>query len=160
MSEPITGGCQCGAVRFRATSLGRASICHCRMCQKAFGGFYGPLVTAHGLAWTRGRPARYASSNLVSRGFCAACGTPLTYEYEGGTELAIGTLDDPELAAPVIQVNPADRLSFFDRLHALPWRQPGESPAAEAFMAKVENHQHPDHDTPTWPPHGRSGSAT
>ena len=152
MSGAITGGCQCGAVRFRAEGLGRASICHCRMCQKAFGGFCGPLVTAIGLAWTRGQPARYASSNVVMRGFCTGCGTPLTYEYDGGIELAIGALDDPERAAPVIQVNPADRLSFFDRLHALPWRGPGDSPAAEAFMAKVESHQHPDHDTQTWPP--------
>ncbi|HET7714155.1 MAG TPA: GFA family protein, partial [Bauldia sp.] len=31
----FTGGCQCGAVRFRVAALGRASICHCRMCQKA-----------------------------------------------------------------------------------------------------------------------------
>ncbi len=36
---PFTGGCQCGAVRFAVGRLGRASICHCRMCQKAFGGF-------------------------------------------------------------------------------------------------------------------------
>ena len=53
----LTGGCQCGAVRFRCEELGRASICHCRMCQKAFGGHYGPLVTAKGLVWTRGAEA-------------------------------------------------------------------------------------------------------
>lgn len=43
MTETLrTGGCQCGAVRFRIHGeLGRASICHCRMCQKAFGGFFG-----------------------------------------------------------------------------------------------------------------------
>ncbi|MGO4319648.1 GFA family protein, partial [Agrobacterium sp. MCAB5] len=34
-----TGGCQCGAIRFRATGdlkddLKDSSICHCRMCQK------------------------------------------------------------------------------------------------------------------------------
>ena len=36
-NKPVhTGGCQCGAVRFRIEgALGRASICHCRMCQKA-----------------------------------------------------------------------------------------------------------------------------
>ena len=40
-------GCQCGAVRFRVEgTLDDASVCHCRMCQKAFGGFYAPLVSA------------------------------------------------------------------------------------------------------------------
>ena len=34
----LTGGCQCGAVRYRldAAPTG-ASVCHCRMCQKAGG---------------------------------------------------------------------------------------------------------------------------
>jgi hypothetical protein len=146
-----SGGCQCGAVRFRVAGLGRASICHCRMCQKAFGSFFGPLVTANGLEWTRGKPAHFQSSNVVRRGFCQKCGTPLTYEYEGGTEIAIGALDEPAKAAPVIQVNPADMLPFFDRLHALPFRKQGESPGVDAFMRSVIGHQHPDHDTSIWP---------
>lgn len=150
--QAITGGCQCGAVRFRLSGLGRASICHCRMCQKAFGSFFGPLVGARGLEWTRGEPARFQSSNAVRRGFCQKCGTPLTYEYDGGVEIAIGALDEPARAAPVIQVNPADMLPFFDRLHTLPFRKQGESPAFDAFMASIVGHQHPDHDTEQWPP--------
>src|SRR6187431_1337150 len=114
MSEAATGGCQCGAVRFRASRFGRASICHCRMCQKAFGGFFGPLVTAYDLEWTRGEPRRFASSDKVQRGFCATCGTPLTYETGGPVEVAIGALDDPNVAPPSIQVNPNDKLPFFD----------------------------------------------
>lgn len=53
MTPPLTGGCQCGAVRFACDHLGRASICHCRMCQKAFGGYFGPLVTAMAALDTR-----------------------------------------------------------------------------------------------------------
>jgi hypothetical protein len=151
-AEPVAGGCQCGAVRFRIERLGRASICHCRMCQKAFGGFFGPLVTAHGLKWTRGEPRRFQSSNVVRRGFCQQCGTPLTYEYEGGIELAIGALDDPSLAPPAIQVNAATRLPFFDALHGLPDRPENEKAAVGAFMNMVANRQHPDHDTAAWPP--------
>ncbi len=152
---PLTGGCQCGAVRFAHRECsGAASICHCRMCQKAFGSFFGPLVTAHDLVWTRGAPKYFQSSNKVRRGFCGNCGTPLTYEYEGGTELAIGAFDQPERAAPAIQVNPADKLSFVDGLSALPFRDPVAEPAPETFKAAVVSHQHPDHDTETWPPHG------
>ena len=151
-AEPITGGCQCGAVRFRAEGFGRASICHCRMCQKAFGNFVGPLVTALGLIWTRGEPKYFASSDKVKRGFCANCGTPLTFEYGGDPEVAIGALDDPEGAAPVIQLNPKNKLSFFDTLAALPMRGPQDEPKIEAFKASLTNLQHPDHDTAEWPP--------
>ena len=42
----------------------------------------------------------------MKRGFCAHCGTPLTYEYEGGTEVAIGALDEPAKAAPVKKARP------------------------------------------------------
>jgi hypothetical protein len=150
--SPYTGGCQCGAVRFRAERVGRPSICHCRMCQKAFGGFYGPLVTGHGVEWTRGAPKRFASSNRAWRGFCAECGTPLTYESEGDIELAIGAFDDPTLVAPVIQVNPDDRQPFVDGLAALPTRHASDSANAEAFLASVVSYQHPDHDTAVWPP--------
>ena len=147
----LSGGCQCGAVRFRAARLGRASICHCRMCQKAFGSFFGPLVTAHDLQWTRGQPKYFASSNKVRRGFCADCGTPLSYEYGGPPEIAIGTFDNPEAAAPVIQVNPADKLSFFDGICSLPVLPPAEQPEAETFKASIVSFQHPDHDTNEWP---------
>ena len=149
-AETITGGCQCGAVRFRAAGLGRASICHCRMCQKAFGSFFGPLVTAKGLEWTRGGPSKFASSNVVTRGFCAACGTPLSYEYESGLDVAIGALDNPELAPPTVEVNPADKLSSFGELHRLPGRPQSETTGNAAFLASVVNHQHPDHDTAEW----------
>ncbi len=150
-ANPVTGGCQCGAVRFRIAALGRASICHCRMCQKAFGSFFGPLVGVSGLEWTRGGPAHFQSSNVVRRGFCAGCGTPLTYEYDGGVEVAIGALDEPARAAPAVQVNPADMVTFFDGLHELPFRKQGDSPSADAFMRSVIGHQHPDHDTENWP---------
>ena len=147
----VTGGCQCGAARFRVGGLGRASICHCRMCQKAFGSFFGPLVTARGLEWTRGEPKRFASSNAARRGFCGDCGTPLTYEYESGIDISIGSLDDPELAPPTVQLNPNDELSFFGHLHVLPGRPEGEQAGADAFLAAVVGCQHPDHDTQTWP---------
>jgi len=150
-NEPLTGGCQCGAVRFRTRLVGRASICHCRMCQKAFGGFFGPLVTAHDAVWTRGEPKWFQSSNSARRAFCGECGTPLAYETRFGLELAIGAFDTPADVAPQVQVNLADKLPFFDHLTELPINA---DPGAEwrDFLAGIHSNQHPDHDTADWPP--------
>ena len=144
-----TGGCQCGAVRYAITGeLGRASICHCRMCQKAFGNAFAPLVTARGLAWTRGEPKHFRSSNKVKRGFCAECGTPLTYEPDGLTpEIAICTLDDPNGVAPVIQVGVESRLMWSAVLPGLPTRDAAEQAKVAPFYSRIVSNQHPDHDT-------------
>lgn len=156
MSEPIhTGGCQCGAVRFRVEgALGDASVCHCRMCQKAFGAFYAPLVSVRGakLTWTRGTPARFKSSNFVERGFCATCGTPLTYEAPDGVALAIGAFDHPETIAPVMQFGVEGKLPYADRIASLPSRHTFDDLEAAPFLDKIVSYQHPDHDTDDWPP--------
>lgn len=148
----LAGGCQCGAVRFACEGLGRASICHCRMCQKAFGNAFAPLVTARGLVWTRGAPAWFQSSNKVRRGFCAACGTPLAYAFDGfEPELAICAFDDPAAIAPVIQVGLESKLPWCDTLSALPTRSPESAAKAAAVFSAIVSFQHPDHDTPAWP---------
>ncbi|WP_374625149.1 GFA family protein [Devosia sp.] len=157
-AAPFTGGCQCGAVRFAVGRLGRGSICHCRMCQKAFGGFFGPLISSYDVTWTRGAPTYFESSDKIRRGFCNRCGTPLTYEEIGRppeqqVEIAIGAFDDPTVAAPVIQVNLTDKLPFFDGLTSLPIRTEYSAGWLE-FMETLVSHQHPDHDTDTWPPQG------
>ncbi len=148
----LTGGCQCGAIRFAVTRLGRASMCHCRMCQKAFGSIGGLLVTARDLQWTRGTPKHYQSSNKVRRGFCSDCGTPLTYEYEGSTVIAICAFDDPAALPPTIQLPSARRVPWADALANLPSLSAREQEMAAARYASVISYQHPDHDTHAWPP--------
>ncbi len=149
--EGQSGGCQCGRVRFRIDGpLGRASICHCRMCQKAFGSFFGPLVSASNdrFAWTRGEPAWFQSSNKVRRGFCHHCGTPLAYDWGGpALELAIGAFDNPEAVPPTMQTGLGHRLSWFSRLADLPTRPPEEQSKVDGFLAEVVSFQHPDRDT-------------
>ena len=145
-----TGGCQCGAVRFRVEGeLGRASICHCRMCQKAFGGFYGPYVATkpEQVTWTRGQPTLFASSNLVNRGFCPACGTQLTFQGAGFFDLAIGAFDDPTDIRPAVQIGLDSKLPWVDELGSLPTPSPDEQARTKVYQAKVISHQHPDHDT-------------
>ena len=150
----LTGGCQCGAVRYAVREIRGPAICHCRMCQKAFGNYFAPLGTAIDLVWTRGTPSRFQSSNRAARAFCAACGTPVAYVQEdGGIELALGTLDDPAAVPPVKQINDVSALPFFATLHTLPNRHRGDD---AAFNATVTGYQHPDHDTDVWPPEGGS----
>ncbi|MFX6035848.1 GFA family protein, partial [Acinetobacter baumannii] len=73
----------CGRIRYSvAIDNDDAYLCHCRMCQRATGGvsiaFKGVKIA--NVAWAR-EPDRYQSSPIAQRGFCAACGTPLTFEY-------------------------------------------------------------------------------
>jgi hypothetical protein len=145
-----TGGCQCGAVRYLLTAPPEeASICHCRMCQKASGQPFMALarVKRNQLRWTRGAPAMFKSSSLAERGFCRQCGTPLTYRFEGeNVSIAIGSLDDPALAPPTIQYGVESELSWCATLAALP-RQRTEEFITPDLAARFVNHQHPDHDT-------------
>lgn len=107
-SKNFTGGCQCGAIRFRTSELlDNAHICHCRMCQKAAGNYFAALVSTPKaeLVWTRGTPARFASSADVERGFCARCGTPLFFDPLKSQDigLMIGALDRPMDVKPISQ---------------------------------------------------------
>ncbi len=147
MSAAWSGGCQCGAIRFRAGRLGRASLCHCRMCQKAFGSVGGLLVTAHDLTWTRGAPSHFASSDTVRRGFCRDCGTPLTFEDGASVDVAIAAFDRAQEIVPVIQLAAEARLRWLDDLALIPGPNPDEAARQESRYQRIVSRQHPDHDT-------------
>jgi hypothetical protein len=119
------------------------------MCQKAFGNYMAPLagVRLDDLAWTRGTPGVFQSSDKVERGFCRDCGTPLFYRVLGHDRISvsIGSLDEPDRVAPLAQYGIEAKSPHFDGLHRL---------AGEATTETYANTscQHPDHDTETWPP--------
>ena len=147
-----SGGCQCGALRYTiAGALGDASICHCRMCQKAFGNWGAALVSVpnESFKWTRGQPGEFRSSAIVIRGFCKDCGTPLFMREDGDTniEIAVGTLDDPNAIAPMTRQSAVEsRVTWFDNLHNLP-EEHMEDYRSAADLQKLKSLQHPDHDT-------------
>lgn len=157
-----SGGCQCGAVRYALyAEPSSVSICHCRMCQKAFGSFFAPLagVPKTDYAVTRGAVSIFNSSAAVERGFCNACGTPLTFAYtQPGCEpageniddavyVSIGSLDEPERVKPLKQFGTERRMPWFSDLHTLPESPTEESTTPEALaLITSSNRQHPDHD--------------
>lgn len=88
-----------------------AYLCHCRMCQRATGGVSIAFksVRIADVAWTTREPDRYRSSPIAERGFCAECGTPLTFEFiERGEamDLSVGSFDDPYRFKPVSHFSP------------------------------------------------------
>lgn len=122
------------------------------MCQKAFGSPGAALVAVTDLDWTRGAPKHFQSSNIVRRGFCADCGTPLTFETLEGPSLAIAAFDHAHEIVPVLQVNLDRRLPWADHIADLPKRTQQQIAARAAHYAAIVSHQHPDQDTYHWPP--------
>lgn len=157
MAEAYSGGCQCGAVRYRFTERpDGAHVCHCRMCQKAFGSFYAPLVGAPSDQFevTRGEISIFRSSDQAERGFCNKCGTPLTFAWVDGAHVSvsIGSLDHPEMFPPIDQHGVESRLPFANAVGSLPDNgTTDEALPDEAKFISSTNHQHPDHDTAQWP---------
>ena len=101
----LQGGCLCGHVRYevRPDSL-EGYYCHCRMCQLAFGNTRAAFLNVPRAAvrWVT-PPQQYASSKFALRGFCANCGTPLSFEYLGSKriDMSVGSLDEPQRVRPV-----------------------------------------------------------
>lgn len=161
----LTGGCQCGAVRYALLSQPtRPALCHCRMCQKASGNVFGVFagVPSEFFEETRGHITWWVSSSGGERGFCPNCGTPLAWRSpeHDWTSMMVGSLDHPELAKPKYQYGAEAMVPWVHEMLDLPATETGK------FGAQVKadgdphydtirqtNNQHPDHDTTDWTPH-------
>jgi len=76
-----SGGCLCGALRYRADAAPvRVVICHCSICRRVSGA---PMLCfvhfpKRAFAWLADEPLRHRSSPHAERGFCPRCGSTLT----------------------------------------------------------------------------------
>jgi len=148
----MTGGCQCGTVRYALYAMpDRVGICHCRMCQKAVGGPFFAWAAANvcDFSWTRGAPAWFASSSAADRGFCARCGSPLHFRYRKRPEqidVTIGSLDEPAAVTPTLVMGVESRLDWCAAVLAgVQGTSTGEGDPPED-LARIINYQHPDYD--------------
>ncbi|MEP1208466.1 MAG: GFA family protein [Rhizobiaceae bacterium] len=106
------GGCYCGAIRYRISATPAWSAhCHCRSCQLALGGAFvtWAKVAADEFAIIKGTIKTVEKTPGIQRGFCADCGTSLTYSAQSEVEgqdwsadawFSATTLDDPSIAEP------------------------------------------------------------
>lgn len=131
-TEILTGGCLCGAVRYRAEGPPkRISNCHCRTCQRANGAAYatGVAFDPARFAFTRGEPRVYVSSEVAERLFCGDCGTSLAFRYKDGEAISVWapTFDEPGALAPMRDIWLSSRLSWAPIDESLPGFPEGAS---------------------------------
>ena len=115
-----TGGCLCGAVRYRAgADPVRVVNCHCGMCRRSSGAAFMTFVhfPVGAFAWTGAEPARYRSSPDAERGFCAVCGSTLSMHeavLADRVQVSLGSLDRPDLVRPDDHVWTSSQLPWLD----------------------------------------------
>ncbi len=124
MSKLLTGGCQCGRVRYSARiESDEAGLCHCRMCRRATGGFAAAIVQVHptAVSWER-PPDAWQSSPIARRLFCSQCGSPLGYATLDGEDmdLMLGSFDAPCTFVPVAHGGAESMLEAWLDTSALP----------------------------------------
>lgn len=109
MTETLSGGCLCGAIRYRAEATQSLHyMCHCTDCQKYGGGSnHAAIVVASTELEIIGDPRVYTkpadSRRTIARYFCGDCGGHLfTSPWPEATRFSLkyGTLDDPTLYNP------------------------------------------------------------
>ena len=109
----LTGGCLCGAVRYTVDADPLITrICWCRDCQK-FGcgsatvNVMFPAEAVHIDGTLCDYESTADSGNIMHRGFCPKCGTPVTTGSEARPALLglrAGTLDDPGAVKPDVLI--------------------------------------------------------
>jgi hypothetical protein len=132
----LDGGCTCGAVRYRMTSMPLfVHCCHCHWCQRETGASFAlnamietdRVVVLEGAPETVMTPTNSGKGQKIVR--CPTCRIALWSHYAGaGDKIAfvrVGTLDEPDRLPPDIHIFTASKQ---------PWVVlPPDTPAVEAY---------------------------
>jgi hypothetical protein len=109
----MTGGCQCGALRYRAEGEPLIQgFCHCRNCQRISGaGHIGFICFAESAVSVEGATRSYSltggSGRTATRYFCPTCQSDVFGRAEvmaGQINLYAGSLDDTSQFQPRIAI--------------------------------------------------------
>ena len=108
-NKPHTGGCHCGAVRFKTSETPvRALACHCTACKLRTGAPYGigvyfkeedvEFISAEGSEIGTYEFHSDTSNRWMRNEFCKKCGSAVSWTLEmrpGLRAIAGGSFDDP-----------------------------------------------------------------
>jgi hypothetical protein len=109
MTEPYTGGCACGAIRYAITAAPIAmNDCQCRQCQHDSGtGHASHLTFPSDAVAMEGEASRWEmvgdGGTRKSRAFCPTCGSPVYMTFPDLPQFFLvraGSLDDPSRYQP------------------------------------------------------------
>jgi len=132
-ASEITGGCFCGAIRYRVSAATRdVSHCHCSICRRTTGA---PFVTwatfpAAALVFTAGTPAELRATPRAVRQLCSLCGTALTFRETArpnAVDVTVGSMDCPDAVVPAAHIWTSSQLAWLQLADDLP-RHAGEDP--------------------------------
>jgi len=138
MSDPYTGGCACGAIRYRVS--GKPVVeneCQCRQCQRQTGTGHGSYLTFSGAdVAVEGEPTHWEivgeGGTVKHSAFCPRCGSPLFLTFPEMAQIFVvraGSLDDPARYKPQLVMwtaagqawdHPAPDLARFDKMPPSP----------------------------------------
>lgn len=113
MQAQTSGGCLCGAVRYRATAAPLAAVkCYCADCRRTSGtGHAAHVVMPAGAVEMTGPFNTYSSAadsgSTITRAFCPTCGTivySLNSSMPDTIHLRGSTLDDVNEISPQFSV--------------------------------------------------------
>jgi hypothetical protein len=123
VSAPRSGGCLCGAVRYRVTGPLRDVVaCHCGQCRRSSGHHVAATAARRDDVAITGEVTWFGSSPEARRGFCARCGSNLLWERPGSERISIfaGTLDMPTGLRLKGHIFVADKGDYYEITDGLP----------------------------------------
>lgn len=128
MSDNVTGSCLCSAVKYTLNGPMKAvANCHCNICKKTTSGVFATIavVDENNLQIIEGQDilTTYQVSEKATKYFCRTCGTPIYNshkKYPGNCMLSVGSLDDPALATPAINIFCESMLPWVNGISDLP----------------------------------------
>lgn len=112
VAEKLNGSCLCGSVKYFINGGVKAvANCHCKTCKKMTGAVFATIaVTAEeNFHFIQGEK-NLESHQVSEKGkkyYCRDCGTPIfnvVKKYPGNYMVLVGSLDEPSLVEPVINI--------------------------------------------------------
>ena len=102
---PVTGGCQCGAVRYTLKAPPIAFyLCHCTECQKQSSSAFGESLSVRPedieISGPTKRYDRPANNGSIQGEFCSVCATRIVHRRHNMCNIKAGTLDDTRWLIP------------------------------------------------------------